>query len=472
VLLPATSDPTVSFRLWFQVGSQNDPPGKAGLAALTSALLTEGATKSHSYEEILKLLYPMAASYSASTGVEMTVIAGRTHRDNLDAYYQLLSEAVLSPAFRQEDLDRLKNDVLNFLENTLRYASDEELGKAVLYNEVFAGTPYGHLPVGTINAVKSITLEDVQSFYRKYYTRDNVVIGLGGGYDEQLVNRLCADLAALPAGHVEPLPPPAPRPIEGLRVTIVEKDTAATAISMGAPISILRGNPEWYALAVANSWLGEHRNQNGRLFHVIRDQRGLNYGDYTYIEHFPNGGSRTKPPQNACRRQQLFEIWIRPVPNETRHFALRAALREFTRLVDDGLDEEQFTLTRKFLRNYVLHYAPTTMERLGYALDDRFYHIAGSHLDNFRQAMGTVQREQVNAAVKKYLQYRNLHIVFVTKDAQALRESLVSDAPSPIQYATSKPESVTTADQEIARFPLKIRAEDVKIVPVVELFVD
>ncbi len=471
VLLPVPSDPGVSFKIWFQVGSQNDPPGKEGLAALTSAMITEGATEKHSYDQILNLLYPMAASYSASTGVEMTVISGRTHRDNLGAYHELLAEAILSPAFRQEDLDRLKNDVLSYLENTLRFASDEELGKAVLYNKVFAGTPYGHLSIGTVESIKSITLDDIRGFYRTNYTRDNAIVGLGGGYDEPLRMKIQEDLRKLPAGRPPAVPAPQPREIHGLRVTIVEKPTAATAISIGAPISILRSNPEWYSLAVANSWLGEHRNQNGRLFQVIRDQRGLNYGDYSYIEHYPNGGSRTKPPQNVCRRQQLFEIWVRPVPNEARHFALRAALREYSRLVDQGLSEEDFELTRKFLRNYVLHYAPTTIERLGYALDDRFYGIAGSHLELFRQAMGTVKREDVNAAVKKYLQHENLQIVFVTSNASALRDALVNDSPSPIKYATPKPDSVLAEDKEISVFPLKVSPDQIEIVPVSELFV-
>ena len=42
-------------------------------------------------------------------------------------------DAILRPAFKQEDLDRIKSQAVNYLENTLRYASDEELGKAVLY---------------------------------------------------------------------------------------------------------------------------------------------------------------------------------------------------------------------------------------------------------------------------------------------------------------------------------------------------
>ncbi len=64
VQLPVASDPTVSFRLWFRVGSQNDPPGKEGLAALTGAMLTEASTEQNAYERILELLYPMAAGYA------------------------------------------------------------------------------------------------------------------------------------------------------------------------------------------------------------------------------------------------------------------------------------------------------------------------------------------------------------------------------------------------------------------------
>ncbi len=200
VALPVASDPTVCFRLWFKVGSQNDPPGKEGLAALTAAMLTDASTKSHTYEEILDRLFPLAGSYSAITSVEETVIFGRIHKDNLDQYYQLLMQAIMEPAFRQDDLDRLKSEALNYLENTLRYSSDEELGKAVLYNTIFRGTPYGHLPAGTIEGVESITLEDVKNFYHEHYTRDNVLIGIGGGYDERLLEKIRTDLAALPAG--------------------------------------------------------------------------------------------------------------------------------------------------------------------------------------------------------------------------------------------------------------------------------
>jgi len=470
VLLPVKNDPTICFRIWFKTGSQDDPAGKEGLAAITASMLTAASTTRHSYEQILDLLYPLAASYDATVSTEMTVIFGRVHRDNLDDYYPLFLEAMTSPAFTQQDLDRIKSLTLNYLENTLRYSSDEELGKAVLYNNIFAGTPYGHIPEGLVSSVKSITLDDVRSFYNRYYTKNNLVLGLGGGYDAALLARLKRDLAQLPAGTPDIVPPPKPAALKGFRATIVQKDAPATAISMGVPIDVLRGTKDWYALAIANSWLGEHRNSSSHLYQVIREERGLNYGDYSYIENFPGGGRRTVPPQNVCRRRQIFEIWIRPVPAEAGHFALRAALREYRHLVEKGLTKDQFSLTRSFLKKYVLNYAPTTMARLGYALDDRFYGIAGSHLAKFRSMMATLTLADVNGAIRRHLRYGDMSIAIVAKDAGRLREEIAADTPSPITYRTKKPDAVLAEDREIAVFPVQIAPDAISVVPVTEEF--
>jgi zinc protease len=274
----------------------------------------------------------------------------------------------------------------------------------------------------------------------------------------------------LAAGAPPQVAAPQPQPIEGMTVTIVEKNAASTAISMGVPIDLLRNNDDWYALAIAASWLGEHRSPSSHLYQVIRESRGLNYGDYAYIENYPEGGRREVPPENVGRRKQLFEIWIRPVPNAARQFAARAALREWKNLIDNGMTQENFNLTRQYLKKYILHYAPTTMQRLGYAMDDAFYGVAGSHLEKFRDAMDKVTLDQVNAAIRKYWKYGTMHIVFVTNEAQQLKDALVSDAPSPITYQTPKPDTILQEDKEIASFPLKIKAENVKIVQVNELF--
>ncbi|NOY05338.1 MAG: insulinase family protein [Chlorobi bacterium] len=470
VLLQVKDDPTVSFRIWFKVGSQNDPAGKEGLAALTAAMMTEGATRNNSYEEILEKLYPMAAGYGASVDKEMTIIYGRTHKDNLDAYYQLFRDAILAPAFNEDDFRRLKSEALNYLEKTLRYSSDEELGKAGLYNMIFKGTPYGHVETGTVEGLNAITLEDVKNFYAAHFTRNSVVVGLGGGFDNALVDRVTSDMRTLPDVPYEEVPVSKPKYDGQNEVLIIEKDAAATAISFGFPIDVHRGSKDFYALWIANSWFGEHRNSSSHLYQVLREARGMNYGDYSYIEAFPNGGRRQMPPTNVARRQQIFEVWIRPVPNEMRHFAFRAAVRELQKLVENGLTEEQFELTRKFLRKYVLHFAPTTMDRLGYAIDDVFYNIGESHLAKFRRMMEELTLEDVNTAIRKYLHFQGLKVVFVTKDAERLFDQLQSNEPSPIEYTSPKPDDVLREDEEIMHYEIMIPPHMIHIVPVEKMF--
>jgi zinc protease len=286
-----------------------------------------------------------------------------------------------------------------------------------------------------------------------------------------VVERVRGALGRLPAGESVAAPAIAPAAVDGRSVLLIDKPGADASISLGFPLDVHRGERDFYALWIANSWLGEHRNQASHLFHVIREERGLNYGDYSYIEAFPEGGFRTMPPVNVPRRRQLFEIWIRTLPNAQAVFALRAALHEFQHLVDHGMTAEEFELTRQFLKKYSLHFAETTAARLGYAVDDRFYGIDGAgHLARFRQMMDELTLDDVNAAIKRHLQYRNLKIAIVTGDAANLRAALASDAPTPISYSTPKSDAILAEDREIAALPLSIPADRIETVPVTSAF--
>jgi zinc protease len=470
VLLPVADDPTVSFCIWFQVGSQNDPPGKEGLSYVTGHLLAEGSTQNNSYEEILVKLYPLASTYDVRVDREMTTFRGRTHVDNMEKFYALFTDAFLRPSFDEKDFERIRNDALNSIKNTLRYSSDEELGKATLYDFVFTGTSYSHPREGTVQGLESLSIDDVKAFYNQYYTTENAVVALGGGYPSELPERIQTAMDALPAGQPARAPKPRAAAINGRNVVLVSRPGADASISFGFPIDVQRGEREFYALWVANSWLGEHRNSSSHLYQVIRSARGMNYGDYSYIEAYPEGGFRQLPPQNVARRQQCFEIWIRTLPNDQAVFATRAAMRELQKLVDNGMSAEDFELTRSFLYKYVLHFAETTAQRLRYAVDDRFYGIDGSHLQRFREILPTLTHEEVNAAIQKHLQYDNMKIAIVTGDAELIKRQLASDEATPMDYESQKPDEVLEEDKEISTLALKIAEANIHVVPVDQMF--
>jgi zinc protease len=471
VVLPATQEPAVSVAAWFQVGSNDDPQGKEGLAWLTAQMLARAATQAHRYDEILTLLYPMAADYQISVDMEMTVLSGRAPRDQVDAYLPLFVTAYSKPAFDNADFERVKAEALSYVEKSLRYALDEELGKAAFVGALFAGTGYAHPPQGTAASLRAITLDDVRKFWREHYTADRVVFGLAGGWTEEMRGALEGSRAELAPAAPAPRPqPPEVTAPAGRQVVLVNKPGADASISFGFPISVRRGHPDFAALYLVTSWLGEHRNSSSHLYQVIRAARGLNYGDYAYVEAYPNGGRRQTPPPSVGRHQQAYEIWIRTLPNDSAVFALRAALRELDRLVEKGLTAEQFGLTRSFLGKYMLHFAPSTHDRLLWALDDRFYDLRKPHLEQLRAEIEGLTLEKVNAAIKRHLSTENLVIAIATGKPDVITQQLTSGAPTKPSYASPKPKEILAEDEEIAAYPLGISPGSIKVVPVDEMF--
>jgi zinc protease len=470
--------PFIAFNIWVKVGSQNDPAGKEGLAALTAGMLSDGSTTEHSYDAILEKLYPMAAGYGYNVDKEMTVFTGRIHRDNLEGYYELFRNHLLSPAFAEEDFERVKTQTMNLLQRTRRYGRDEELSKELLFAMAYAETPYEHPEEGYVKSVESITLDDIKDFYSKYYLSNNIVVGIGGGYPSGFIARVRQDFNSLPEGEVVFVPPPDPRMPEGVEVLIVEKATDATPISIGFPITLLRGDPDFVGMMAMNSWFGEHRNSFSNLYQVIRETRGMNYGDYSYIEAFPLGYTTQVPRVNCSRRQQLFEIWIRPISltapgnlHERTLFATRAAIRELKAIVDEGMTEETLGTTQQFLRNYSINWGSTISRRLAYAVDDAFYDIGGDgFLTSIRPGLTALSLDGVNESIARHLQYDNMYIVLITRDAEAMKRNLLSGVSTPITYAGEKPPEHMAEDEEIASFPIPVTEDNITIIGINEVF--
>jgi zinc protease len=466
--------PQIEVKFLFNAGSANDPAGKEGLAVLAADMIADAGSRSMTIDAIQKALYPMAGSFNGRADKEMTTLTASIHKDNWEKFLDIVLPQLVEPGFRDEDFKRLKDSQLNALKESLRNNNEEELGKEELQNRIYAGTPYGHTPLGTVAGIESITLDDVKQFIAANYTRGNLIVGVSGDYPDALVARLNTATAQLAdgaaAGGLKALPKISGHKANGLEVEIVQKDTRATAISIGAPLSITRADgADWAALNVARAWLGEHRMSQGRLFQRLREIRGLNYGDYAYIEYFNRPGGQFFPSPNISRRAQAFEIWIRPVVPANAHMSLRIALYELDKLVNNGLSQEDFEATRQYLMKNAYVMTATQDQRLGYALDSWWYGTP-EYTSYVRSLYSKLTRDDVNRALKTYLTPSNLNVVIVTKDAQGLRDALVGDAVSSIAYESPKPDDILAEDKVIGAMKLNIKPENVKIVPVDEVF--
>jgi len=467
--LPLEGNPLVQFKILLQAGSANDPTGKEGLAQLTFSMLANGGTKAMSYEDITKAFYPMAASVSVRVDKEMSVFSGTIHRDNLEKYYAIFKEMLLNPGFREDDFNRLKTNLLDFLGKTIINNMDEQFGKEILSLMLYDGHPYHQIPAGSVETVTGITLEDVKAFYKEQTVQGNITVGLAGGYPTDFPAKVVADFSGLPQSFTPRLSLPPQRLPQGLQFIIADKQTPATAISMGFPVTVNRSSKDFFALWIAGSHFGEHRQHVSHLYQKIREQRGQNYGDYAYIEHFIQGRDKF-PSTNYCRQQQYFSIWIRPLANSNRHFVIREALLELKRLVDEGISEERFEMVRTYLLNYTKLYAQTLNERLGWQMDSHYYGYR-DFLSEVQVQLPKITREDVNRAIKKYLNFENVCIAVITQDGESLKKALVENTTSPITYANpNMPNSVLDEDKIIESYPLQVKLENVRVIPAAEFF--
>ena len=467
VYLPSKS-PLISMRIQFLTGSVDDPKGKEGLSALTAAMIAQGGSKKLTYDQINSQFYPMASGFGGQVDKEMTTFVGQTHVDNLDKYYSLISQMLLDPGFREDDFKRLKSDAINFLKVNLRN-NDEELGKERLYNIIYAGHPYEHHSMGTVSSLENITIEDVKNFYKNNYTKANLVLGLSGGFDAKFSTKLENDFAKLPEGKRMARNFPAPKLADGMKIDIVQRETRATAMSLGFPIDVNRADKDYAALALVASYFGQHRSSNSYLYGQLRELRGLNYGDYAYIEYFPRGMFQFEPDPNIARQQQIFQIWIRPVEPQNANFTLRAALYEYDKLVKNGLSKEDFEGTKQFLMKYVNILTQTKDNELGYALDSRYYGIPDFN-QYMKDNLAKLTLEDVNKAITKHLKSDKMRIVLITKDAEGLKKAIAENKPGEITYASPKPKEVTDEDLIISTFKISVKAEDITITPVDKVF--
>ncbi len=479
VELKQSNSAKIVVKLMFNNGSISDPSGKEGLTYTTTQLITQGGTGDLSYSDIQQIIYPMAAQYGSSVDKEVTIFTFQFHKDWQDAFYPIMIGLVTNPSFEQADFDRVKVNQQAYVDQIIRASSDEEYSKKALEDFLFRGTNYQYMKEGTSASVASITLEDVKEHYKKFFTKNNLMIGIAGNYSSSFLDKLINDLTKLPDTDPE-IPEPAIIEMpNGIDVEIIAKDGAfGSAIFAGYPLNITRADDEFAAVIVANSYLGEHRKSYGRLYQMIREQRSMNYGNYSYIEWYNNGGGNMLPPPGVPRQSNYFSIWIRPVQIAKQlktqyeelsgikighaHFALRMALREIDKMISDGISEEDFEATRAFLKSYIRLYIKSPSNQLGYLMDSKMYGRE-NYIEELDKLLADVTLEDVNNAIKKYFQIDNMKITIITdiSEAQALAKSLKNNLTSPMSYSNlvkaGLPEEVISEDSETENFKLNVK---------------
>jgi zinc protease len=486
VALPSPSS-LYQIQIMVKAGSADDPAGKEGTADLLSSALIEGGfgdpkapiTK----EKLAEITRPWgdAATPNIRVDKQATVISVIVPKENLQEFLAKVFKPMLQqPLFQQAEIDRLKKEALVNIQSRLRFEQQELLGLLALDDYIFQGTQLGHVPAGTVRGLNAITRQDLVDFYKKYYTRENVFITTTISDPAEQKAIASALPAGGEAGAAAVIPP---KPVQGREMVIITQPNAiATGIHFGFPIDLKRGDPDYWPLFVANVFLGTHRDSFGHLYQDIREQRGYNYGDYSYIEYLAGRPFFLFPPPGTPRTEQYFSIWIRPVAHQYTHFIVKAATAELDNFVKTGMTAEQVESAKNKARTLYLKYSDSKSRQLGYKLDDMFNGMRDKgYLDDMLKNVAAVTPEQVNAAIKKYLQTANLKYVIVTNESEGakLADDIANNtnitSKTLAEYHISEPvppekQELLKQDDEWKAYPLNIARDHIRVVKAEQMF--
>lgn len=210
--------PQAAVNLWYHVGSKDEVPGKTGFAHLFEHMMFQGSE--HYPQDFFKPLEEVGARLNGSTAEDRTNYWEVVPTAYLERALWLESDRMgfLLPAMDQAKLDNQRDVVKNERRQTVEnepYGVAEEILLEALYP---MGHPYRHSIIGSMEDLDGATLEDVQGFFRRYYTPNNASLCVAGDVDPKAALDL-ADryFGAIPAGPVvspvQAWVPDLPRPV-------------------------------------------------------------------------------------------------------------------------------------------------------------------------------------------------------------------------------------------------------------------
>lgn len=282
--------PLVAVDVRFLHGVDADPPDRAGLAEFVADTVDEG-TRTRPAAKLAEEIEDLAAHLGAGAGLESTSVHLNCLSETLPQALDLLADVVQNPAFRPEDVERVRVLRLTALEQ--KKASIGSLAGDEAARILFGPAhPWGKPSGGTPEATRAITPEELARFHAAWWVPNNAVISVSGDVKPAEIVRLLDQRFA--QWKPKPLPrltlPPLPR-LSRRAIAAVEKPNATQSQVWVVGQLFKASDPDAVPLRVANMTLGGLFTS--RLMSNLRETHGYSYGVYSRLSLMRSTGTFT-----------------------------------------------------------------------------------------------------------------------------------------------------------------------------------
>lgn len=397
IVVESGEQPYVSVNLRVRTGTAADPEGKAGLAGMTAALLDKG-TPTRSAQEIAEAVDFVGATLGASASADWTSITAGTLTEHLDPVLDLMADVVTNPTFPEGELQTERQRTLSGLQVEL--SQPAQIATRRFMAEVFGDHPYGDAP--TPETVRALTRADLEAFHRAYYHPTNALFVVAGDVRvDDVVGKLEREFGAWQAGTapaVAMAPPPAPL----RRLVFVHKPGTVQAVIRIGHLLPAASDDDWVALDVTNNVLGG--GVQGRLFRILRDEKGYTYGSYS---------------SSAERQAAGYFSASAEVRNEVADSALAEMITQIERLQDEPVPAQELADAKNYLSGSFPLSIETPMQVAGQVATTLLLGRPADYLETYRQKVEATGPGDVQFTAQQHLR-PNEAVIVVVGDADQI----------------------------------------------------
>jgi zinc protease len=426
-LVEQHSLPIVSANVIVLSGSDRNPPDHPGLASFTAEMLDEGTGK-RSPLEIAANADQIGATLAAGSSTDLSYVAMRTLRKNMDPAFELVSDVLLNPAFAPAEIERIRNDRLTHI--LQQKDNPAVLAVKALFDTVYGAThPYGFLDVGTEESNQDITRDQIVQFYQAGYLAANSALVVAGDITESELNDLAEKYFAGWKGDEASPEILALGRAPSRRIVIVERPEAPQTVLRIGHVGSSRANPDYVALDVMNTALGGLFSSRINL--NLREKHGYTYGASSAF---------------VFRRGPGPFLVGTAVRTDVTASAIVEILREIERMRESEVPPEELAIAKDSIARSLPGLFETTPESAS-SIGQLFVH--NLPLGYYHDLPGLIERisaEDVQRVARMYLKPEETVIVAVG-DRSRIEPELEKLNLGPIEIRDSSGRPMTYADR-------------------------
>jgi len=272
-----------SIGVWVKTGSRHEPARLGGISHFIEHLLFKG-TAARSALEISRAIESVGGVLNAFTGREYTCFYARVLNKDLPLAIDLLSDIFMNSVFDPAEMERERRVVLQ--EIKMVRDTPDDLVHDLFSERFWQGDRLGAPILGTTASVRRIRRSEIIAYFDEHYHSKTVFICAAGGLDRHKV----AGLLDATFGRVleRGRRRKGKRPVAVPGARFVRKDLEQTHLCLGVGVPC-RTREERYRAYLINTILGS--GMSSRLFHEIREKRGLAYSVFSYLNLCMDAGS-------------------------------------------------------------------------------------------------------------------------------------------------------------------------------------